>query len=53
MPRKPRFDLPGAPVHVFQRGNNRQTVFFEDTDRQAYLGWLGEAAARYGCAIHA
>lgn len=53
MPRKPRFDLPGVPVHVVQRGNNRQPVFFADEDRRAYLRWLGEAAARCGCAIHA
>ena len=53
MPRKPRFDLPDTPVHIVQRGNDRQAVFFEDADRQAYLGWLGEAAARHGCAVHA
>lgn len=53
MPRKPRFDLPGVPVHVVQRGNNRQAVFFDDAGRRAYLGWLGEAAGRYGCAVHA
>ena len=53
MPRKPRFDLPGLPVHVVQRGNNRQPVFFEDADRLAYLTWLAEAATRYRCAVHA
>ena len=53
MPRKPRFYLPGVPVHVVQRGHSREPVFFEDSDYAAYLGWLGEAAVRYGCAIHA
>ena len=53
MPRKPRFYLPGVPAHVVQRGNNRQAVFFDDADREWYRDWLGEAAARYGCAIHA
>ena len=53
MPRKPRFLLPGVPVHVVQRGNNRQPIFFEDDERRAYLGWLAEAAERWGCAIHA
>ena len=24
MPRKPRFNLVGAPQHVIQRGNNRE-----------------------------
>jgi putative transposase len=41
------------PVHVVQRGHSRQAVFFEDNDYLAYLGWLQEAADRYGCAIHA
>ncbi|HEY5604444.1 MAG TPA: transposase [Gammaproteobacteria bacterium] len=53
MPRKPRFFLPGIPAHVVQRGRSREPVFFEDSDYQAYLNWLEEAAERYGCAIHA
>ena len=53
MPRKPRFFLPGVPAHVVQRGNNRQPIFFADEDYRAYLGWLAEAAGRYGCAVHA
>jgi len=53
MPRKPRFFLPGIPVHVVQRGNNRQAVFFADDDCRAYLGWLEEACQRYGCEVHA
>jgi len=53
MPRKPRFYVPGVPVHVVQRGNNRQAIFFDDADYQGYLGWLKEAAERYSCAIHA
>ena len=53
MPRKPRFYLPGMPAHVVQRGHNREAVFYEDGDYQAYLGWLGEAAERYHCAVHA
>ena len=53
MPRKPRFHLPGVPVHVVQRGNNRQAVFYDEQDYRAYLKWLEEGAERYGCAIHA
>lgn len=53
MPRKPRFFLPGVPVHVVQRGQSREAVFFEDNDYKMYLGWLAEAAERYKCAIHA
>jgi putative transposase len=53
MPRKPRFFLPGVPVHVVQRGHNREPVFFDTPDYQTYLHWLEEAAERYQCDIHA
>ncbi|MGH8510766.1 MAG: transposase [Gammaproteobacteria bacterium] len=53
MPRKPRFHLSGVPVHVVQRGNNRQPVFYDEQDYRGYLKWLEEGADRYGCAIHA
>lgn len=53
MPRKPRFYLPGMPVHAVQRGRSREAVFYEDSDYRAYLDWLREGAARYKCAIHA
>ncbi len=53
MPRKPRFFLPGMPVHVVQRGHNRAPVFFDTPDYQTYLHWLQEAAGRYQCDIHA
>lgn len=53
MPRKPRFYLPGLPVHAVQRGHSREAVFYEDADYRAYLDWLREGAERYKCAIHA
>lgn len=53
MPRKARFYLPGVPVHIVQRGHSREPVFFENSDYQAYLDWLKEAAERYDCDIHA
>lgn len=53
MPRKPRFYLPGLPVHAVQRGRSREPVFYEDSDYRAYLDWLREGAERYQCAIHA
>ena len=53
MPRKRRFFLPDIPVHVVQRGRSRNPVFFDDEDYTAYLAWLSEASARYGCAVHA
>ena len=53
MPRKPRSFLPGVPAHIVQRGRSREPVFFEQGDYIAYLNWMGEAATRYDCAIHA
>ncbi len=53
MPRRPRLNLPAAPMHVIQRGNNRQATFFADEDYRFYLECLGDAARRYACRIHA
>lgn len=53
MPRKPRFYLPDVPVHIVQRGNNRDAIFFDENDYLAYLGWLKEALKRYDCQLHA
>ncbi len=53
MPRKPRFFLPGIPVHIVQRGYSLEPVFFEDDDYRAYLDWMSEAAQRYHCTLHA
>ncbi len=53
MPRKPRFYIAGMPAHVIQRGNNRQAIFFDESDYKAYLSWLKEAADKYHCDIHA
>lgn len=53
MPRRARLFLPGVPMHVIQRGNNRQACFFTDDDYCCYLGWLGDASRDTGCSIHA
>ncbi|OOG24914.1 transposase [Thioalkalivibrio denitrificans] len=53
MARMPRIVIPGQPLHVIQRGNNRADVFFQRSDYLRYLNDLREAAERYGCAIHA
>ena len=53
MPRRPRCFLPGVPLHIVQRGNNRQPCFATDGDRAAYVNWLAEGAAEYGLAVHA
>lgn len=44
MARKPRLVIPGLAHHVTQRGNNRQPVFFTETDRECWLRGLFEHA---------
>ena len=44
---------PGLPVHVIQRGNNRQACFASDSDFKAYANWLLEATLKFGVQIHA
>lgn len=53
MPRGARHVLAGVPLHVIQRGNNRQACFRSDADRERYLGWLKDYAEDCGCAVHA
>ena len=53
MPRRKRNYLPGVPVHVVQRGNNRQTTFFQTEDFERYLRYMAEGLERYGTALHA
>ncbi len=53
MPRKPRFYMPGVPVHIVQRGNNKEAIFLDDNDYTVYLDWLKEALQRYECQLHA
>ena len=36
MPRRPRIIVPGTPLHIIQRGNNRQLLaFLEDLQRSS------------------
>lgn len=53
MPRPKRFDLPGIPQHVVQRGHNRQDVFYSPGDRREYLDLLTVGASRYSLQVHA
>jgi len=53
MPRRARIALPGVPLHLIQRGNNRQACFYAEDDYRFYLDWLAEHAPRCGCRLHA
>jgi len=53
MPRRSRIHLDGVPLHIVQRGHNREPCFFAEDDYSSYLHWLGEALTESGCALHA
>lgn len=53
MARRPRLYLPDCPLHIIQRGNNRDACFRDDSDYKAYLYFMREAAAQYSVSIHA
>jgi len=42
-----------VPMHLIQRGNNRQAFFYHRSDYRRYLEWLCEYAESSGCRIHA
>jgi putative transposase len=42
MPRLARVVAAGLPHHVTQRGNYRQNIFCNDSDRITYLGLISE-----------
>lgn len=53
MPRRPRLILPELPLHLIQRGNNRQTCFSKESDYLVYLEWLAEYAIANAVRLHA
>ncbi len=53
VPRQARLMLPDVPIHIIQRGNNRQDCFFGEDDYLHYLQWLGLYSRHNECRIHA
>lgn len=53
MPRRRRITIPGVPVHLIQRGNNRQACFYAGEDYRNFLEWLKEYACESECEVHA
>jgi len=51
--RKARLRIPGLPMHVVQRGINRDSCFLSDSDRLVYLSLLEKRAPLFECAMHA
>ena len=53
MARVQRLFLPGMPLHVVQRGADRQACFFDSADFLWYLQQLQRHSRAQGCALHA
>lgn len=53
MPRQARYILSGVPLHVVQRGANRQICFRADSDFQRYWELLLTHSGTYRCKVHA
>lgn len=51
MSRRLRITVPNFAHHITQRGCRRQHVFFRDTDREVYLGLLGQSSEKFGAEI--
>ena len=52
MPRRSRIVVLNIPLHIIQRGNNKQACFFVGDDYLFYLKWLEEYALTSGCLIY-
>ena len=53
MARPLRIEYPGAVYHITSRGNDKKTVFKNDTDREAFLDILAHVNGRYHWICHA
>ena len=53
MPRRARMSIAGYPLHILQRGHNKQACFEDERDYLLYLSLLRESTALYPCAVHA
>ena len=53
MTRQARLLLPGTPLHLIQRGNNRSVCFADSDDCLTYLTLLEDVSRACGVAIHA
>lgn len=53
MARLARVSPVDVPVHIIQRGNNRQACFVADEDYESYVEWLLECSQKYKVDIHA
>ncbi len=52
MPRQVRIEYEGAVYHVMCRGDHREAIFEDDTDREVFLATLAQACAKTGWRVH-
>ncbi len=53
MPRWRRIVLPGMPLHITHRGNDREAIFRSESDFAVYREIVLEASQRIECSVHA
>src|SRR5258708_169565 len=53
MARKVRVEYPGAVYHGMNRGDRRESIFQDDSDRKCFWETLGEACAKTSWQVHA
>ena len=53
MARKLRIQYPGALYHVMSRGDRRDAIFQDDSDRRSFLETLAQACEKTGWRVHA
>jgi len=53
MPRQPRIEYPGAIYHVMARGDRREPIVLDDTDRECFVGTLGDICGNTGWQVMA
>src|SRR4249920_2308050 len=53
MARRLRIQFPGALYHVLSRGDRREPIVLDDTDRARFIETLGEACVKTGWQVHA
>ena len=53
MARRLRLEYPGAICHVLNRGDRREPIFRDVTDRKGFLAALEETCTRSGWQVHA
>ena len=53
MARKPRVEYEGAIYHLLNRGDRKESIFRDDSDRRLFLETLGQACGKTYWQVHA